>query len=61
MDSQNATITHAEDDGELEVISKFSPVLAQCAEIVNDKDQTEALAKFAKGEMSYAEMRARCG
>ncbi len=45
----------------MEKIAKFDPILAQCAQIVNDPEQTEALAKFAEGKMSYAEMRGLCG
>jgi hypothetical protein len=46
---------------DLEKISSIDPLLAQCAVIVGDPDQTAALAKFADGEMSYAEMRMLCG
>ena len=49
-------------DADLEVISRnLNPRLALCAAILNDPDQTAAMAKFAEGKMSYAEMRARCG
>lgn len=58
---QKAEITEQR-DVDLEVISRnLDPLLAQCAVIVNDPDQTDALARFAEGKMSYAEMRARCG
>lgn len=48
-------------DTDLEVISKYDPMLAKCATIVNDTDQTAAMAKFVTGQMSYAEMRRMCG
>jgi hypothetical protein len=38
-------------------ISKLDPLLAQCAVMVGDPVQTAAMAKFAEGKMSYAEMR----
>ena len=56
---QNAEITEQNDD-DVEV-SSIDPLLAQCAVILNDPVQTADLAKFAKGEMSYAEMRGLCG
>ena len=43
------------------IARNLGPDLALCALMVNDQDQTDALAKFADGKMSYAEMRARCG
>jgi hypothetical protein len=64
---QNAKLTEQDDDGEPEVtsqlksIAKIDPLLAQCAVILNDPDQTAAMAKFAEGKMSYAEMRGLCG
>ena len=42
-------------------IATIDPLLAQCAVILNDPVQTEAMAKFAEGKMSYAEMRGLCG
>lgn len=42
-------------------IASIDPLLAQCAVILNDQDQTAAMAKFAEGKLSYAEMRALCG
>lgn len=48
-------------NGDLKKISTFDPRLAQCAAVLNDPAQTEAMAKFAEGKMSYAEMRALCG
>lgn len=48
-------------DTDIEVISEFNPNLAAAAEFLNDPDQTAALAKFVKGELSYAEMRGLCG
>lgn len=67
MDSQDspqfAEVTEQKDEGESEVssISKIDPLLAQCAVILNDPVQTAAMAKFAEGKMSYAEMRGLCG
>jgi hypothetical protein len=47
---------------DLDTIARnLGPDLAFCARMVNDPDQTAALAKFAEGKMSYAEMRSRCG
>jgi hypothetical protein len=63
---RNAEITEQKDD-DAEVMSQFKkiatidPLLAQCAAIVGDPEQTAAMAKFADGELSYAEMRALCG
>ena len=57
---QKAEITEQKDN-DLEVISKLSPYLAEATMIANDPVQTAALAKFAKGQMSYAEMRGLCG
>jgi len=61
-----AEVTEQKDDGEevssqLKKIATIDPLLAQCAVIVNDPDQTAALAKFAEGKLSYAEMRSLCG
>ena len=47
--------------GDAAKIAKIDPLLAQCAVIVNDPVQTAAMAKFAEGKMSYAEMRGLCG
>ena len=46
---------------DLEKIASIDPLLAQCAVMVGDPDQTAALARFAEGKMSYAEMRGLCG
>ena len=43
------------------VAKNLSPQLAACAALVNDPVQTDAIAKFAEGKLSYAEMRALCG
>ena len=43
------------------IARNLNPLLAECAVMVNDPDQTKALADFAEGKLSYAEMRARCG
>jgi hypothetical protein len=63
---QNAEVTEHKDQGEeissqLKKIATIDPLLAQCAVIVNDPVQTAAMAKFAEGKMSYAEMRGLCG
>jgi hypothetical protein len=55
-----AEITEQKDD-DLEVVSKFNPHLGEAAEYLNDPVQTAALARFAEGKMSYAEMRGLCG
>jgi hypothetical protein len=48
--------------GDLEKIANgLNPQLAACAQILNDPVQTAAMAKFAEGKMSYAEMRGLCG
>lgn len=55
-------ITEQKDSGdEIASIAKLDPLLAQCAVMVGDPVQTEAMAKFAEGKMSYAEMRGLCG
>jgi hypothetical protein len=60
--SQEAEVTEQKDDGdEMTSISKIDPLLAQCAAIVGDQEQVAAMAKFAEGKMSYAEMRGLCG
>jgi hypothetical protein len=56
---QFGEITEQEDDGS--EVTSIDPLLAQCAVIVNDPVQTAAMAKFAEGKMSYAEMRGLCG
>ena len=63
---QNAEITEQKDQGEeissqLAKIATIDPLLAQCAVMVGDPVQTAAMAKFAEGKMSYAEMRGLCG
>jgi hypothetical protein len=57
---QNAEITEQK-DSDLEVISKYDPMLGGIAEHLDDPVQTAAMAKFAQGKMSYAEMRGLCG
>ena len=42
-------------------IAKVDPDLALISVLVNDPEQTEAAAKFCRGEISYAEMRMKCG
>ena len=59
---QNAEITEQSDGGdEVTSIAKIDPLLAHCAVILDDPVQTAAMAKFAEGKMSYAEMRGLCG
>jgi hypothetical protein len=63
---QEAEITVQKDDedevsSQLKKISTIDPLLAHCAVLVGDPAQTAALAKFAEGKMSYAEMRGLCG
>jgi hypothetical protein len=59
---QEAEITEQKDTGdEVSSIAKIDPLLAQCAVILDDPVQTAAMAKFAEGKMSYAEMRGLCG
>jgi hypothetical protein len=53
--------TGDEVSSKLAKIAKFDPLLAQCAAIVDNPVQTDAMAKFAEGKMSYAEMRGLCG
>lgn len=49
-------------DTDLDKIARnLDPLLAQCAVILNDPVQTAAMAQFAEGKMSYAEMRSLCG
>ena len=62
----HAEVTEQKDEGsevssQLKSISKIDPLLAQCAVILDDPVQTAAMAKFAEGKMSYAEMRGLCG
>ena len=47
--------------GDAAKIAKLDPLLAHCAVILDDPVQTAAMAKFAEGKMSYAEMRGLCG
>jgi hypothetical protein len=59
---QKAEVTEQKDEGdEVASISRLDPLLAHCAVMVGDPVQTAALAKFAEGKMSYAEMRGLCG
>ena len=46
----------------LETIARnLNPQLAAAAAFLNDPVQTDAMARFAEGKMSYAEMRGLCG
>jgi hypothetical protein len=47
--------------GDAAKIATINPLLAQCAVALGDPVQTEAMARFAEGKMSYAEMRGLCG
>ena len=63
---RKAEIIEQKDNGEevtsqLKKIATIDPLLAQCAVMVGDPVQTAAMAKFAEGKMSYAEMRGLCG
>ena len=63
---QKAEITEQKDEGEelsskLAKIATFDPNLAAAAAFLGDPVQTDAMAKFADGKMSYAEMRGLCG
>jgi hypothetical protein len=63
---QKAEITEQKDHGDevssqLKKIATIDPLLAHCAVIVDDPEQTAAMAKFAEGKLSYAEMRGLCG
>jgi hypothetical protein len=46
---------------DIDKIASIDPLLAQCAVMLGDPVQTEAMSKFAEGKMSYAEMRGLCG
>jgi hypothetical protein len=64
--SQLAEVTEQEDDGsevtsDLAKIATFDTNLAAAAAYLNDPVQTSAMARFAEGKMSYAEMRGLCG
>ena len=43
------------------IARNLGPDLAACAAIIDDPAQTDAMARFAEGKMSYAEMRGLCG
>ena len=58
---QHAEVTVQKDDGDLEVISKMNPDIADIARRLDDPVQTKAMADFARGKLSYAEMRGLCG
>ena len=46
---------------DLAKIATLNPNLAGAAAYLGDPEQTSALARFAEGKMSYAEMRGLCG
>jgi hypothetical protein len=46
---------------DLAKIATLDPNLAAAAMFLGDPDQTSAMARFAEGKMSYAEMRGLCG
>ena len=58
-------VEQGDDDEEvtsdLAKIATFDPNLASAAAFLNDPEQTSAMARFAEGKMSYAEMRGLCG
>ena len=63
---QYAEVTEQSDDGsevtsDLAKIATFDPNLAASAAYLGDPEQTAAMARFAEGKMSYAEMRGLCG
>jgi hypothetical protein len=43
------------------IARNLNPQLAAAAAFLNDPVQTDAMARFAEGKMSYAEMRGLCG
>jgi len=43
------------------IARNLNPQLAAAASFLNDPVQTDAMARFAEGKMSYAEMRGLCG
>ena len=43
------------------IARNLNPNLAAAASFLNDPVQTDAMARFAEGKMSYAEMRGLCG
>jgi hypothetical protein len=50
------------DTEKFETIARnLNPQLAAAAAFLNDPVQTDAMARFAEGKMSYAEMRGLCG
>ena len=63
---QCAEVTEQSDDGpevtsDLDKIAALDPNLAAAAAYLGDPVQTSAMARFAEGKMSYAEMRMLCG
>ena len=48
-------------DPKLAAIAKLDHNLAACAAVLGDPEQTDAMARFSEGKMSYAEMRMLCG
>jgi hypothetical protein len=68
MDRQDSPqfgeVIEQSDGGEDEVSStrrKLDPLLVTTVARLNDPVQTAAMARFADGKMSYAEMRGLCG
>ena len=68
MDRQDSPqfgeVIEQSDGGEDEVSStrrKLDPLLVTTVARLNDPVQTAAMARFAEGKMSYAEMRGLCG
>ena len=63
---QFGEIAEQKDEGEevtsdLAKIATLDPNLAAAAAYLGDPKQTSAMARFAEGKMSYAEMRGLCG
>jgi hypothetical protein len=63
---QCAEVAEQKDEGDevtsdLAKIATFDPNLAAAAAYLGDPLQTSAMARFAEGKMSYAEMRGLCG
>lgn len=63
---QCAEVTEQSDEGvevssDLAKIATFDPILAAATAYLGDPVQTSAMARFAEGKMSYAEMRGLCG
>jgi hypothetical protein len=59
---QSADASMFTGDANLNTIARnLNPQLAAASSFLNDPVQTDAMARFAEGKMSYAEMRGLCG